>query len=170
MRRSRIVVGIVMMVSLFGCAGKGAGDDSADAQRIAAQTRAAATKAFDAIGQGVQVVWYSSTGAGRWEICGMEPSPNGAQYVAEIAVTQSNEPPSKYGAVVREQAAAQGWEVEQVTADTLEGRKGGMTLRAQYGAAAMNLSVRSRCVDVPKRQIRRLTDQPMDDLGLTPRS
>ncbi|MDR6119652.1 hypothetical protein QE370_002836 [Aeromicrobium sp. SORGH_AS981] len=170
MRRSRIVVGVVMMASLFGCGGEGAGDDAPDAQRTAEKTRTAASTTFEAIGQGVEALGYTSTGAGRWAICGQEPSPNGAQYVAEIAVTQSNVPPSKYGAVVREQAEAQGWSVEEAGADTLEGRKDGLTLRAQYGAAGMNLSVRSRCLDVPKDEIRRLTDQPKDDLGVAPPS
>jgi hypothetical protein len=154
-----------MMASLFGCGGGGGG---ADAERVAAQTRSAAQETFDAIGRGVEVLGYTSTGAGRWVICGMEPSPNGTQYVAEIAVTQSNVPPSQYGAVVREQAEAQGWSVEQVAGDTLEGRKDGLRLRAQYGSAAMNLSVRSRCLDVPKDEIRRLTDLPKDELGVEP--
>lgn len=172
MRSTRIVVGIVMMAGLFGCGGGGGGsaDDDADVQRVAKDTRAAATETFDAIGRGVQVLGYASSGAGRWVICGMEPSPNGTQYVAEIAVTQSNVPPSQYGAVVREQAEAQGWSVEQVAGDTVEGRKDGLELRAQYGSAAMNLSVRSRCLDVPKDEIRRLTDQPKDDLGVAPPS
>ena len=108
-----------MMASLFGCGGGGGGaDDPADAERVAAQTRSAAQETFDAIGRGVEVLGYTSTGAGRWVICGMEPSPNGAQYVAEIAVTQSNVPPSQYGDVVREQAEAQGWTVEQAAGDT----------------------------------------------------
>ncbi|MCX6407478.1 MAG: hypothetical protein NTV28_11230 [Propionibacteriales bacterium] len=170
MRRSRIVVGIVMMASLFGCGDGGSGDDSADAQRTAEEARTAATQTFDAVGQGVEALGYSSTGAGRWVICGQEPSPNGAQYVAEIAVVQSNVPPSQYGEVVRRQAEAQGWSVEEVAGDTLEGRKDGLTLRAQYGAGGMNLSVRSTCLDVPKDEIRRLTDLPKDDLGVAPPS
>jgi hypothetical protein len=169
MRPTRIVVGIVMLASLFGCGSSGAdADDSADAERVAAQTRTAAQETFDAIGRAVEVLGYTGTGAGRWAICGMEPSPNGAQYVAEIAVTQSNVPPSQYGEVVREQAEAQGWKVEQVAGDALEGRKDGLELRARYGSAAMNLSVRSRCLDVPKDEIRRLTDLPKDDLGIEP--
>lgn len=169
MRPTRIVVGIVMLASLFGCGGDGGeADDPADAERVAAQTRTAAQETFDAIGRGVEVLGYTSTGAGRWVICGMEPSPNGAQYVAEIAVTQSNVPPSQYGDIVREQAEARGWDVEQVAGDTLEGRKDGLQLRAQYGSAAMNLSVRSRCLDVAKDEIRRLTDLPKDELGVEP--
>lgn len=164
MRRMRAVVVMMMIGSLFGCGGSDEPDphlaEKADA------TRAAAREAFPLIGKAVKALSYTSTGGGRWEICGMEPSPTGAEYVAEVAITQANAGSSEYPGLIESVLTSAGWKVDKPTGEAVEASKDGLQLRARYGDGGINLSIRSGCVDSSKSSIRKLTDKPRDELGL----
>lgn len=166
MKRIGVAVVVAMVGSLIGCGGSGGSDGpgAARAPQRADAARTTATKTFSLVGEAVQALSYSSSGAAGWTICGMEPSPSGAEYVAELAITQSNTGASEQAALISSSLASAGWKVEQPTADLVEASKDGLTFRADRGT---NLSISSGCVDLPEDEVRRLTDEPRDDLGIS---
>ncbi len=163
MRRMRVVVVLMMVGSLFGCGGSGKPDPRP--QERAAATRAAAAEVFPLVGKAVKALSYTSTGSGQWGICGMEPSPTGAEYSAEVAVTQSNTGASEQADLIVSALKSAGWKVKAPTSEVVEASKNGLAFRAEYGGG-VNLSIRSGCVDASKDDIGKLTDEPAKDLGL----
>jgi hypothetical protein len=164
MRHVKVVVIMVMIGSLFGCGGSDKPNprlaDKADA------TRAAARETFPLIGKAVKAVSYTSTGGGRWEICGMEPSPTGAEYVAEVAIALTNVGSSEYPNLIESVLKSAGWKVEKRTSEVVKASKDELLLRADYGDGGINLSIASGCVDSSKNSIRKLTDKSREELGL----
>jgi hypothetical protein len=163
MRLVRVVVVVMMIGSLFGCGGS----DKPNPRLIekADATRAAARETFPLIGKAVKASSYTSTGGGRWEGCGM-PSPSGAEYVAEVAITMTRVGSSEYHNLIESVLASAGWKVEKSTSELVEASKDGLRLRADYGTAAINLSIASGCVDSSRNSVRKLTDKPREELDL----
>ncbi|MRJ75414.1 hypothetical protein GEV29_02590 [Aeromicrobium sp. SMF47] len=174
MRRMGVVVGMAMLSSLFGCGGSAGSDGSdgsgSDASKRADTTRAAAREAFPAVGEAVEAASFSGSGGGRWAICGMQPSPSGAEYVAEIAITQTNTGSSEHPDGIESALTSTGWTVDNRTGEVVEASKDGLTFRARYGSGGINLSIRSGCVDASKDVVAKLTDEPADNLGVAPPS
>ncbi|NRQ49268.1 hypothetical protein [Aeromicrobium stalagmiti] len=167
MRRRGVVVVVMMIGSLFGCgASDSGGDEPAKAEQRADATRAAAKETFPLVGDAVKALTYTSGGSGRWAICGMEPSPSGAEYAAEVAVTQSDTAASEQAELIASALTSAGWKVDETTSEAVTASKGGLAFRARYGDGGINLSITSGCVDVSKDRIRALTDEPSEDLGL----
>lgn len=169
MRRMAVVVVVAMVASLSGCGGSsgsggpdGTGVEGAPGRADAA--RSAGDETFRLVSEAVQAVSYSSSGGGRWVICGMEPDPSGAEYVAEVAIAQSNTGSAEQSELISSALASAGWEVAVPSTDLVEATKGELTFRAERGT---NLSIRSGCIDVDTDDVRRLTDEPRDDLGLS---
>ncbi|MEV7398281.1 hypothetical protein [Aeromicrobium sp. NPDC092404] len=165
MGRMKVVVVVMMILSLSGCGGSDEPDARPDER--AEVTRAAAAEVFPLIGKAVEALSYSSTGGGAWSICGMEPSPSGAEYVAEVAVTQTNVGSSQYPQLIESALTSAGWKVGTSSSELVKAAKDGLDLRARFGAGGINLSVTSGCLDLSKDTIRELTDKPRDDLGLS---
>lgn len=177
MRRMGVVVAAMMVGSLFGCGGSDgsggpgrSGGSDAELAKRADTTRAAAVEAFPAVGEAVEALSFSGSGGGRWAICGMQPSPSGAEYVAEIAITQTNTGSSEYPDGIESALTSAGWTVDNRTGEVVEASKDGLSFRARYGSGGINLSIRSGCVDAPKDVIAKLTDEPADKLGVAPPS
>jgi hypothetical protein len=164
MSRASVAAAVMMIGALAACGGSD--DPDPQAPERAEATRAAATETFPLIGEAVEALTYSGSGGGRWAVCGMEPSPSGAEYVAEIAIVQTNVGASTYPAGIETALTSAGWTVEEPTAEALEATKDDLRLRARYGDGGINLAIRSGCVDLSEDAVRELTDQPVDDLGV----
>lgn len=166
MRPMRFVVILMVLGSLFGCGG-GSDEPSAKVEDRAAATRAAAAEVFPLVGKAVEAGGYSSSGSGRWVICGMEPSPSGAEYEADVAITQANTGLSERGELIASALRSAGWKVDPPTGELVRATKDGMTFRADRGT---NLSITSGCVDTSEDSVRTLTEKSPTDLGLPPAS
>lgn len=168
MRRLIPVVVLMVLGGLSGCGGSDAPDPGLP--KRAEATRAAAVKVFSQIGDALQVTSYTSTGGGRWEICGMLPSPSGAEYVAEVGITGAEAASTEYPEIIEATLTSAGWKVAQRTSEVIEASKDGLQLRARYGRAGINVSMTGGCIDASGNVIDKLTDEPRDDLGLPPPS
>ncbi|MEJ7634502.1 hypothetical protein [Aeromicrobium sp.] len=160
----RVVVVMMMVGSLFGCGGSE--EPNPDVYKRADATKSAAAEVFPLIGEAVKASSYTSSGGGRWDICGMEPSPTGAEYVAEVAVTDSNTVASEQADLIASALTSVGWKVEPPTSELVEASKDGLQFAARYGDLAINLSIRSGCVDSSANSSRKLSDKRIEDLGL----
>lgn len=153
----------LVMAALFGCdRSEGTGDDARGQAEAAAQrVQDAAGEVVPAIASAVDAVGFDGSVDGRFEICGMEPSPSGVAYTAETAVPQADTAGAAQGDAIASALDGAGWTVESQSADTLTATHEKTTLRAQYGAA-VSIQLRSACVDADEDTIRDLVDRDLD--------
>ncbi len=172
MRRSRIVVGMVMVASLFGCGGSDGGAVTREqASQRSEEIRTEAAGLFPKLATSMSAVSFTGSGTARWKICGMPPSPNGAEYVAELTVDQANTGVAERLAAVKELLDGQGWTLDKETSGTVTSSKQDTTLTARVAGGGAYLTLSSGCLDLSGDLIDELTDPARrDDLGLTPPS
>ena len=173
-RRPVLVPSIALSVALSvalatsGCSGDDDPVDQRDdvADRTAS-VQAAAQTLIPAVGDGVGVLSYSSSGQARWQICGMPPSPSGAEYVAEVSITATESVPSSYADSIVAAVESQGWTIDSSTADVIVAVNDDLELTARYQGGVINLMISAPCLDVSGDDAERLADLPADDLALT---
>lgn len=154
----------LMVLGLAGCGGPDEVESGAVKRGEASRT--VAVRTFSAVATSVGASSLSSSGTGRWALCGMLPSPTGAEYVATVALLGTDVVGSKQADVIATTLTSAGWDVEPTTSEVVTASKGTMTFWAEYGGA-INLEVRSGCVDMSGDAVDRLTDRSSDELGLS---
>lgn len=155
---------LFLLAPLSACGGSD--DDTARTTSDRADaTRAAAAEVFPPVGVAVKAQSWTSGGTGRWDQCGLDPIPTGAEYVVEVAVTGADTAGSRQADLIRSALEPAGWTVGTVTSETVEASKDGIAFRAEYGGG-VNLSVRSGCIETSADEAKRLGDETPRDLRL----
>lgn len=164
MRHARIVVALVALAALSSCGGSGNASRE-EAERRSAAVRAEATRLFPVLTDAMVAV-SSTSGRGRWTIRSMEPSPDGAEYVVELTVDQTDTGVSERTRAVEAALTDAGWSLEQGATSTVRSSRKGLDLTARVEGAGAFLSLTSGCLDLPGGVVDELTDRRSDELGL----
>jgi hypothetical protein len=172
MRSSKIVASLVVLGVLSGCGGSDDGDVTREqASRRSDEIRTEATDLFPRLATSMTAVSFAGSGTARWKTCGMPPSPNGAEYVAELTVDQANTGVAERLAAVKELLDGQGWTLDKETSGTVTSSKQDTTLTARVAGGGAYVTLSSGCLDLSGDLVDELTDPGRrDDLGLTPPS
>lgn len=167
--RTRIVLGIVVLAGVSGCGGGGETVTREQASQRAEEIRTEASNLFPTLATSMSAISYTGSGQARWRICGMLPSPSGAEYLAEVTVDQANAGTTEQLAAITTVLDGQGWTSEKESSGAPTWSKQGATLTTRVKRGAAMLALSSGCLDLPGDLIDELTRPGRrDDLGLAP--